>query len=313
MKHPVQRPLSLAVLCLLAGAPVARAQTPSRGGAACVAPSEGGDRAVTSAYANAEGTSVTFCLVPSGDERSRHCYQVDLPSGRFTSVSRPHTPAAPAATFPTARVERGALSVCTSAAACTPVALPRRVRSVTVNAHNTRALAVSVEGPRLRAQWIVLPAGTPGASFVVRPQAASVSRVELLGDTALFYDCVDAGPGCTGSLLRDDGRRLSFVGGRTAGFNLYASRPILVGDDSFAVADSDGSQVALQDPRTGRVTANASVPSAGSPESGAVLVRVRDGFALVSGGQRPGHVTLLDPRTLATRGHWALPTCPAVP
>lgn len=265
---------------------------------------------VQSAEVTANGAAVTFCVeFAESPTHARRCFTHTLATGAYASIAPAQAATMTVPLSPSVRPRPDGAEVCGVGSECQTVRLGRRVTSVSVAGDRRSFVAVSPDGSNLLAQTVALPSLRPGASFRVRVQSAEASRIELIEDRAMLFDCVDAGPGCTGSLLNPNGTRLAPVGGSTGALNVFSSSPVSLGNGLFAIADTLGNALLVQNARTGAVVRRVSAATSDNPEEGARLLHTNGTLVLVYAGARAGEVDTYDAATLTRRGHYALPAC----
>jgi hypothetical protein len=278
---------------------------------ACIPPAWRADASGThvgwAATESPEGTVVSFCVenTQTTPPASR-CFRHTLASGAFASL--PPRSEASALALPTHISPSGdGIQSCWRQSICSEISVGHRVVATPLNASASRLLAVGPDGARLRADWFSYPRARRGASFSVPVQSAEASRIEFAGDTPVLFDCVGAGPGCTASLLRENGTILAPVGG--GGLNFYTSSPVSLSAERFAIADTAGAALVLQNARTGAVERRVTAATSDNPDRGVRLLLAHDALVLVYGGARAGEVDTYDVATLTRRGHHAPPPC----
>jgi hypothetical protein len=254
----------------------------------------------------ADDATATLC----SNDKPVTCARVDLASGAWTAVATaPAVPTAAPGTFVVTQSATG-VAVCRGDA-CTKLSVPAPGEG------DPYLAAASSDGKRA----VLASVGWKGARFFDVAADKQVTAVTLTADggcldTVAFVGAfvylatnVCAGPGAEGKVYNWRGK----VTATLDGVNPYAIAPVEVGG-RYAVADIDGTAVAIIDGKTGtsqtvsvpRVDCEACSIGGGMPFNGA-LAKTPNGKLVMTS---PKLAVVVDPATRRIEKSFRIPVCP---
>ena len=292
--------------------PVATKPAPPPPPPVCVPAYEPG--LITMATADADVAS--FC-VTDGAEQSA-CFEVDLDSGKYRTLTGSPIPQGAALDKPVARVETTPteVKVCTGEGDDTCKVLKPKVAKgasqpiiAAIDGAGTNAVLVlgdAAAGKGVVEVWDVIKAKKTSTIKYAKGDH-KCGTAQVLGDVVYISASVCAGPAAKGLLFSFKGKKLAEVGGKD--FGTYGATGVQVDATQWAFLEEGAGVIAIQDLKTGKVTktidlvelwssaapAEDEAPRAGGNPGESALVRGGDGkLVVISGSPTPGSIGVVD-------------------
>ncbi|MFO0747285.1 MAG: hypothetical protein U1F43_16705 [Myxococcota bacterium] len=302
----------------------------------CIPPAE----SVAAITASATDDAVSFCIVrdwpnEGGPAVTPDCWTVDLAGGALTAGGGvpSYGPGVPpfGAEFD---ADKRIIRVCPNgpqAVGCVDykpsIKKNETVASADVDASGMRLAYVVENLDGQTAPHVIVEQTRPKkqlASFGFGDVNFHCGMPQFVGDNLVIAAGICAGPAAIGAIYTDKGKKVAPVGPAPSEpdampMDIYGHEAIQLDGDRWAFVTSTGSQVAIQDVKSGKVekvidiaaASGQTVEFANPGESG--WTRTPGGkLVLVTGGAGLGSVFLIDPATGGARRVAAPPQCPAV-